>query len=160
MKKKKRSWKLPTAFFGLFFFGIIMCCSGIHFPFINAKYMLNLRLNRDFGVKLPNSALITKSYWVAARDPEHVFKIEILPADLKPFIDSIQATATAKKYTMQAAMDMPHFGPLYGAPPWWNAPPLTDATPTEIFIHEGGGSHYRFLYSPSTGTTYLVWGGF
>jgi hypothetical protein len=145
--------------------GFVLCCSGIQFPFFNAKGSLNRHLNGDFGVILPNSAVVKESYWVAARDPEHVFKVEMAPADIGPFFASVQAAAKIKQFPADSEPPFDKGGPAYKTPPWWNNPPLADAAYLQINIKEtprdiSDISAYSFLYSAATGTMYVVWGGF
>ena len=140
--------------------GFLVSFSGIRFPFLDAKGNLNGHLKRDFGAPLPPSAKIERSYWVGSHDPENVFGIQMDAKDIDPFIDSIRAAAKARGYTETDTSFVAMFGPLYGAPSWWNSPPLGDGAKLEytIPIQSALVADYRFLYSSSTGKLYLVWG--
>jgi hypothetical protein len=134
--------------------------SLIEYPFLNPRASLNGHLKKDFGLMLPTSAVIEQSYWVGSHDPENVFKIELEAKDIGPFIDAIRAAALKMKYRTEDVSENNRFWPLYGKPIWWNNPPLADGVKLEMTIPVTDVimGNYRFLYSPSTGMLYLVWG--
>jgi hypothetical protein len=145
----------------LLILGFLMCCSGLQFPFLYAKGSLNGHLDRDFGMKLPPSAVVEQSYWVGARDPEQVFKVQIASTEIGPFFQRLRATP--KGMTCEEVdTTIGRFGPLYRTPAWWNNPPLADPMAIEFNLPNRSNTetHYRFLYSPTSGTMYVVWGGF
>jgi hypothetical protein len=164
MMKTKVEKIIAIAGGGLFLIGFLMCCSGIQFPFINPKASLNRHLSDDFATTLPNSTVVEQSYWVGSRDPENVFKLQLSPSEIAPFIERLRAAAKSRNIKEDIPPNLTHFGPLYQTPPWWNNPALSDALALEFFIMDpqtnSPASHYRFLYSPSTGKTYVVWGCF
>jgi hypothetical protein len=141
----------------VFLAGFLFCCSGIQFPFLSPKSSLNRHLNQDFHIVLPPSAVVEESFWVGSRDPEHVFKVQIALAEIIPFVENLRAAGNWEDET-----NLSRFGPLYRTPLWWNNPPLPDAQGMERILYTGkiADAHYRLLYSPSTGTTYWIWGGF
>jgi hypothetical protein len=164
MKSPKSTTVFMTVVASLLIVGIITSCSGLQFPFWNAKASLDDRLATDFGVTLPASSVVTHSYWVGARDPEHVYEIQVTPTEIAPFIASLQTAAKAKKYEVPMQFPVSQVRPLYQTPTWWNNPPMADATSWEILVTPAPGSdplsNYTFLYSPTSGRIYAVWGGF
>lgn len=164
MLKTKPEKYLAGALFSLLFFGGLMCCSGIHFPFLDARGGLNQQLQDDFGVALPSSAEVVDSYWVALHDPEHVYKIQMAPADLAVLMQAWQAAATAKRWTVappsETSVASGMFGPVYRRPAWWNNPPLRDATLLKFDEDRVGASvsFYHIIYAKSAGVLYVAWG--
>jgi hypothetical protein len=148
---KKRSTKIVTlTLVGLLLFGFIMCCSGLHLPFIAPRSTLAKHFKNDFGVGLPASAVVDNAYRVAVLDSEEVFGIHMRPADIRPFLHAIRASASGPK------ADVSEMKPLYGIPTWWNNPPIADAETYVARMNDTGGSTYRFICSRSTGRLYIV----
>ena len=152
-KKAKQSIRAMAAF-------VVLCCGccGLLYgfamrrmPFSDARASLDRRLQRDFGMKLPESAKVPQGYWVVARDPENAWEADMPPAEIAPWIDQLKATSATRRHEVSVEEDASHVHPLYGAPSWWNSPPAPDAEGFRVF-------GYGVIWSAQSGKAFIYWG--
>ena len=135
---------------------VVLNCSGLSFPIINPRGDLNRRLERDFFVRLPASAVVDRSDRVAYLDSSRAYSLHMAPADAVTFFNQLSAAAAARGYSVDPAAGPGAVKPPYRPPAWW-VPLLPGAT---YFHATSGGSQtsqfdYGAVCSPSTGRVYI-----
>lgn len=139
---------------------IVFNCSGLSFPIIYPRADLNRRLERDFSVRLPDSAAVDQSSRVAYLDSSRVYSLHMAPADAVTFMARLSASAVNRGYTVDPEAGPASVNPPFGPPAWWRPQLWSDARYVRVTTD---GKHmsqfdYGAAYSPSTGRVYLYRG--
>jgi hypothetical protein len=159
---KTKVGKITTVAVGLLVAVLILIyASRMHFPFRHPQETLNAHLEQDFGKTLPASAQVEESYWVGFRDSEAVFKLRMAPLEAADFAEKLRGIALTKGPWRTTDLEPRTCRPYFEPASWWNNPRLPDGQAVDIIISDGTAvrCHYLLLYSPGTGTMYVVRGG-
>jgi hypothetical protein len=129
----------------------VFFCSGLHFPFWNARGHLNSRLSDEMQLSLPPSAKVTHAVRVATNDPAEYYAIEMDVADVAPFMAHVRsALPQAREVDPATAWTMGRI------PDWWKPSALRQVQRLDGFHRDEQGG-YIWYFSKSEPTIYFFW---
>ncbi|MCL2648449.1 MAG: hypothetical protein FWD61_15810 [Phycisphaerales bacterium] len=159
-----RGARITLGCFGTIVLLFILFCSGLNFPVIFPHASFAHGIDKDFNVTIPPSLKVLHAARLAMRDPAYYYECQLPPAEVRPFMQQIEAAAKTVPLLIEKAEDRFCFQPQplnrfsYGPTPpaWYNPASLPDRQ--EFFIRlTNDSAGYWFFFSPSTGKIYVFW---
>jgi len=157
--KRKRNWLLPLVLLSLAGVGFLFCCSGLHFPFWNARERLEGRLQWDTGVGLPSGAKVVEAVWQAYRDPGEFYAVEMPVNQVAGFVDRVRKSGREVE-----DRDPTSNGGMMRTPDWWNTKALPSVQAIGVSAYRDASEFGRqaiggmtIFYSTTSSRVYIFW---
>ena len=111
-------------------------------------------LRRDLGLALPEGTNIVQSHRIpVGMDSAGVWELNIPVAAVPQFIEQLETTARAKRWTINDASSVSPFVP--DAPGWWT--PESAGVTRWVALLNAEADAYHFGYSPTSSRCFVYW---